>query len=110
MVIPRFHFVALACVAAIACGQVLFKMVAVASREHQSLLHPEVAVAIYFAATLGWIWVLQFAPLSRVYPYFAASFALVPIASYLFFGEPLSVQYFVGVAFIVGGVVMTLIS
>jgi drug/metabolite transporter (DMT)-like permease len=113
--LPRFHFAALACVAAIACGQVLFKMVAVATREHQTPFHTEVialfllAMAIYISATVGWIWVLQFVSLSRAYPYFALSFVLVPLASFFLFGEELTLQYSAGVALIVGGVLMTVL-
>jgi drug/metabolite transporter (DMT)-like permease len=109
----KYHLVAFLCVVAISAGQVLFKTVAFLVNAHQTVLQVNViatflvAMFLYSGATFGWIWVLQFVPISRVYPYFAASFAIVPLASAYFFGEALSVQYFVGIVFVVAGVLLS---
>jgi uncharacterized membrane protein len=49
---------------------------------------------------------LQFVQLSRVYPYFALSFVIVPLASAVLYGDTLNLQYALGVSLIVAGVVL----
>ena len=106
------HFVAISCVLAIAIGQVFFKKLAILFSITKTVWSLQfvgigmVAILIYFAATIGWIWLLQYEPLSRVYPYFALSFVIVPVASALLFGDVLNLQYFVGVVLIVAGMLL----
>ena len=109
---PKIHIIALCCVLAIAAGQVLFKKLAMLfslSRTIWSLEFIGIGLAaglIYIGATVGWIWLLQFVQLSRVYPYFALSFVLVPLASAVLYGDTLNLQYALGVSLIVAGVVL----
>ena len=108
---PWQHAVILACVAGIAAGQVLFKYVARALNTSPHPWDPSVlapfafALAVYGIATIGWIWVLQYVPLSRAYPFMALSFVLVPAASRMFLAEPLGGTYVVGVGLICVGVI-----
>jgi drug/metabolite transporter (DMT)-like permease len=109
---PKIHIIAFCCVLAIAAGQVLFKRLAILFSVSKTIWSLEfiviglVAAMIYIGATIGWIWLLQFVQLSRVYPYFALSFVIVPLASAVLFGDTLNLQYSVGVALIVAGVVL----
>ena len=106
------YFVAIMCVVGIAVGQVLFKLSAISLQRTGSFLDPRtlgvltVAVALYGATTIAWVWVLQKVELGRVYPLMALAFALVPIGSNVFLGERFHPQYFVGVAMIVTGIVI----
>jgi drug/metabolite transporter (DMT)-like permease len=96
-------------------GQVLFKLVANATRADSGerwLLalakHPLmwIAVSLYAAATLLWVNILQTLPLSRAYPVMALAFLLVPLAGVVFFGERLDARYLLGVVLIMGGVIL----
>jgi drug/metabolite transporter (DMT)-like permease len=100
------------CVVMIAGGQLLFKVTAnnlhglslVGNGKALAIL--AVALAIYGLATIGWILVLRQAPLSRAYPIMALSFVLVPLASHFLLGERISLQYGIGVALLVSGLVL----
>lgn len=103
----------LLCVAFIACGQVLFKYVALLSAASAQPLHDPKTVlvgiaslALYGFATALWIWLLRSVPLSKAYPFMALSFVLVPAAGLLFFGERVTGMYGVGLGLIVFGVVL----
>ena len=93
-------------------GQVLFKMVALRANEQQtyfalpvlSLLF--VALAVYGAATLIWIRVLQTAPLSLAYAFVALSFVLVPLLGVVVFREALSLRFMIGAVVIVVGIIV----
>jgi drug/metabolite transporter (DMT)-like permease len=101
--------ITIACVLGISAGQILFKLAAthgspaggLAAMVNAWML---VALVIYGAATVLWIYVLRSTPLAVAYPLFALAFVLVPLLSALFLGEPLRVSSFVGGALIVAGV------
>lgn len=105
--------VALICVVGIAAGQLLFKLSANSLQQTGSLFAPRtaltlfIALSLYGATTIGWVWVLQKVDLGRVYPLMALAFVLVPIGSHFVFGERFHFQYFVGVALIMLGIVIT---
>ncbi len=104
----------LLCVAAIALGQVLFKLAAarveagagVRALLVSLLLNPPLllALAVYGATTVGWVWLLKDRDLSTAYPLFGLSFVFVAGLGRLVFGEPLTWSVFVGTALIVAGV------
>lgn len=106
------HLAALLCVAMISAGQVLFKSAAGSLRmagtlfDVGTLVTIVLALAIYGAATLLWVYLLQNAPLSRLYPYMALSFVLVAIASATIFGEPIVLAQIAGLTLIVAGIVV----
>lgn len=107
------YFVALICVLGIAAGQILFKLSATSLHKTGNLLDPGTlmtlfsAFALYGVTTLAWVWVLQKVELGKVYPLMALAFVLVPIGSYFIFGEKFQSQYFVGVAVIIAGIIIT---
>ncbi len=96
-------------VALISSGQLMFKYVGVrlAAEGFSDLragLVAALSFAVYGAATVIWILLLRTVPLSRAYPFMAASFILVPLGSSLLYGETLKPQYLAGVLLIAVGV------
>ena len=97
----------------LAVGQLLFKRTAtrlVGLPMPEQLLALQVQTSfyaaglLYAAATVLWVWLLTYIPLSAAYPFVALSFVIVPVASWWFFGEPLDLQYWTGIGWIVAGV------
>lgn len=94
-------------------GQVLFKMVALRANEQQTYFNTPVlslffvALAVYGAATLTWIRVLQTVPLSLAYIFMSLSFVLVPAISIIVFRETLSLRSMIGAVVIVIGVIIS---
>lgn len=66
-----------------------------------------VALFIYGAATVLWVFTLSRVPLSRAMPFVALTFAIVPIVSVVALGERLNLAYWIGVAIIAAGVYVT---
>ena len=64
------------------------------------------AMFCYGSSTLLWIYLLQKLPLSYAYPFVAIGFVLIPIFSFFIFNEVLKFQYFVGVIFIILGILI----
>jgi drug/metabolite transporter (DMT)-like permease len=97
-------------VAAIACGQVLFKMASSAWPVGSGLMGLAgvawfwAALVIYGAATLAWLALLRTVPLSVAYPFFALAFFLVPVMSWWLLGEDVGIRNWVGALLIGAGV------
>ena len=99
--------------AAMAGGQLLFKTAAMrgagagplTERIAGSLFNVYfiVALILYAALTVLWVWILSFTPLSRAYPFVALAFALTPALGILVFGEAASLRLAIGIALIVCG-------
>jgi drug/metabolite transporter (DMT)-like permease len=96
----------------IGVGQLLFKLAAAKLATDRgamgfmaSLLSwpALVAIALYGATTLLWIYLLRDVALSRAYPFMALPFALVPGASWLLFGEAISWRYLLGLGIVLLG-------
>lgn len=102
----------LATVCVISAGQLLFKLAAGHIDPRHPLADPRglailaVALALYGGATLVWVMILRHAPLSRIYPLMALSFALTPLGAMVFLKEPISGGYWGGVALILAGLVV----
>lgn len=99
------------CVALIALGQILFKYVSVLSVEANGsnvrvLAWAAVALAVYGAATIIWIYLLRLIPLTKAYPFMALSFVFVPLGAMVLFGERLNTTYALGLALIIAGVLI----
>lgn len=110
---PSYVYLASACVAMIAAGQLLFKLTANSLQgpgflgaNPRALTLLFVALAIYGVATIAWILVLRQAPLNRVYPLMALSFVLVPLGSHFLLGETITPQYWTGVALLIVGLIL----
>ena len=61
------------------------------------------AVLLYAALSVLWVWLLTFTPLSRAYPFVALAFALTPLLGIFIFGEPFSTRLAIGIALILCG-------
>lgn len=107
------QMVALLCVVGLAIGQILFKLSAMSLIQTGSFFAFRTAVtlvaamSIYAITSVAWVWVLQKTELGQVYPLMALAFILVPIGSYIVFDERFHLQYFIGVALIMIGIVVT---
>lgn len=95
----------LATVLAIASGQVLFKLGALASNtagDGVSLVsryanaYLITALVVYAAATALWVYVLKSVPLNIAYPFMGLAFVIVPLLAAAFLGEPLAWRHLVG--------------
>ncbi len=63
-------------------------------------------VALYAFLTLLWVLVLTRIPLAYAYPFVALSFIFTPIGAALVFGEVLTVNYALGIALILAGLIV----
>jgi drug/metabolite transporter (DMT)-like permease len=112
------HIAALvAYAAAMAGGQLLFKTAAMRGAGHGPLGERVagfllngyffVALILYAALTVLWVWILSFTPLSRAYPFVALAFALTPALGALVFSEPVSMRLVIGIVLILCGLFFT---
>ena len=104
------YTLAIFCVLGMSAGQILFKLSAesltqsgtvFAFKTASTLL---VALAIYGITAVAWVWILQKIDLGRVYPIMAFTFIMVPVFSYIFFGERISFNTLAGSGLIIAGV------
>jgi len=108
-------FAAVLIVAMISVGQILFKLAAGKLRATDGQLTASfltivaLSLVIYGLATLGWIWLLQWFPLSRIYPVMALSFILVPLGGVFLFGERLTLSYLAGGALLLSGLLLIIV-
>jgi len=106
------YVAAIFCVIGMAIGQILFKISATALSESGTFfaIKPAAvlfsAILLYGTTSVTWVWVLQKVELGRVYPLMALAFILVPLGSHIIFGERFQLQYFIGVAMIMIGIVV----
>ena len=89
-------------------GQLLLKMAAMDMKniDIYSLLQPKLilALCVYGIATILWIAVLRHTPLRIAYPFVALAFLIVPVLSWFWMDEQISLNTIVGGAAILIGV------
>jgi len=61
------------------------------------------AMIVYGALMLIWVWILTRVPLSRAYPFVVLAFVFTPLLAKFLFGESLNLWYFWGLGFILFG-------
>jgi drug/metabolite transporter (DMT)-like permease len=99
----------------LALGQALFKLASAnmtqAGRPSFLLLLSSVpfylALILYGALTVLWVWLLSGVPLSRAYPFVALSFIFTPIFAVVAFNESVTPNYIVGLCLIIGGLILS---
>lgn len=102
----------LACVAAIAGGQILFKLAARAATGAVGFpwgflnTYFFFALVVYGAATLLWVWLLKSLPLNVAYPFVGLAFVIVPLLGAWLLNEPLDWRHLAGGALIAAGVAL----
>jgi len=103
-------------------GQILFKKTAISISES---LKPELALGLfegiikalsvpwlycalttYGVATIFWLYILQRIPLSVAYPFSVLAMVIVPILALFLFNEQINWSYWVGLIFIVIGLII----
>ncbi len=97
-----------------AVGQLIFKFVSVEFTAPVSVQQAALRLAfnpwfwtaavLYGLLMVYWIWLLSRVPVSIAYPVSALSLVIVPIFSWLFYSESLSLQYWLGLAFLLTGI------
>ena len=89
-------------------GQLLLKMAAMDMKniDIYSLLQPKLilALCVYGIATILWIAVLRHTPLRIAYPFIGLAFLIVPVLSWFWMDEQISLNTIVGGAVILIGV------
>ena len=101
-------------VLATSVGQLMFKMAAERANTAHSLFASDVLIALSTAltlcviATLIWIWVLRYVPLTIANVFTSLSFVIVPILSSLFLHEPFNLRLALGFSLIVSGVFVSI--
>lgn len=103
---------AIACVIGLAAGQLLFKASANqmgqgGPLDPRALGYLAVAMLLYGVTSVAWVWLLKTVELGKIYPFMALAFVLVPLGSYLVYGETFAPRYFAGVALIISGLLLT---
>jgi drug/metabolite transporter (DMT)-like permease len=103
----------IACVLAIAAGQILFKLAARAA-DGSSAFPLDLfngwlfaALVVYGAATLLWVWLLKTIPLNVAYPFMGLAFVVVPLLGAVLLGESLDWRHLAGGALIAAGVAVS---
>ena len=99
---------------AIAVGQILFKIASGRIEKFDLTtilglaLDPVfmLALGLYGATTLLWVFVLRSVPLSIAYSFMGITYVAVPVLSALFLGEVLGWRSFIGATMIIGGVIV----
>src|SRR5690606_29926327 len=106
------YVVAVLCVVGIAAGQVLFNISSMVLAETGTFMSVKTLLAftppmfLYVLTSIAWVWLLQHADLARAYPLIGLAFVFVPLGGLLAFGGRFQVQYFVGVALIMAGIII----
>lgn len=107
------YLYAIICVVGIAIGQILFKISSISMATSGNILTPKVliplsvAVFLYGVTTIGWIWILKYIELGKIYPIMALSFVIVPIGAYFIFNERFNIQYGIGILLIISGIIIS---
>lgn len=76
------------------------------------LFNPQIWIGFvgWIGGTVFWLGVISRAPLSLAYPILAMSYFVVVVEAWLFLGEAVTLQRLLGVAVIVGGVILVGLS
>ena len=102
----------------LSCGQFLFKFSALKIETtnlqvfFQTALNQYTIIGFlaFCLSAVMWLYILKTTPLSTAYPFMALGFLIVPIGSFFFFNESLSINYLIGVSLIVIGIYFTIIK
>lgn len=64
------------------------------------------AIIVSGCVMLLWAWVLTFVPLSKAYPFVVLAFVFAAVFDSIFFGQSLSLRFFIGCALILAGLLV----
>ena len=110
---PHIWLLLISTPVAIAIGQVLFKktserLVAGDAAFLSIAFDPLfiAALGLYGGATILWIYVLKFVPLSYAYAFMALTFVFVPLMASFWLGESLTLKFAIGASLIIAGLMV----
>lgn len=99
-----------------AFGQIAFKYVALIIGQPISLADAALKLpytpwfwatgAIYGVSMIYWIWLLSRIPVTTAYPIASLSLVILPLLSWMIYGEAVTARYWCGVALVMGGLVL----
>lgn len=101
---------ALFCAALFAAGQMLYKLTAMRWVEEGTWLSLRVltpfvaAIMVYGGTSVAWITMMRRTDLSKVYPFSAVVYVLVPMGAIFFFREAVGPAYWIGAGLIIAGI------
>lgn len=105
------YLVIIACVFALAFGQLLFKILSAEIGSLSDILTNRkpffifgTALGLYSLSTIAWILVLRDIPLSHAYLFMSFGFILVPAMSYFVLGGSITSRHIMGTILIISGV------
>ena len=110
------YLLGLICVLGIAAGQLMFKLTANAINTAGTIfsLAPlawfTATIALYGITSIGWVLILRYADLGKIYPVMALAFVLVPLASHFIFGEHFPKGFYLGTALLIAGLLVIFTS
>lgn len=104
----------LLCVALGSAGQVLLRAASLKASQMQvqgfaAWMHGTTALALvlYGAGMLLWLWVLARVPITQAFAFFGLSFIAVPLLAHHWLGDPLTPHVLVGGVVILAGIALT---
>jgi len=99
-------------VSLISAGQLLFKLASLLIVENNPVFGFKVLGVIFLSflisgiGSLVYISLLRTIPLSIAYPFMALSYIAVPIMSYVFYNDSININYYVGITFVIVGLIV----
>jgi drug/metabolite transporter (DMT)-like permease len=110
------YIILVLCVLSASFGQVLCKSTANTLKPLHSIwalaLEPVfvAAVCLYGITALVWIWCLQEIPLSQAYLFMSLAYVFIPLMSWLYFGEVISIHYIIATTLIIAGILVAVLK
>lgn len=116
------HIAAVLTMVALACGQILLKLLAVYIGGVEGRIFDQHVVLLKIAGYLGaialtygvvfllWMFVLRTVDLNRAFLYASLTFVFVPLLSYFLLGETIRSSTLLGTVFIVAGIAISVLG
>lgn len=102
------------CIILLSIGQIFFKLSAINIQttgsyyDLRTISYLFSALFLYGITSIAWVFILQKINLGKIYPIMALSFIIVPFFSFLIFNETFSARYFLGIALIILGIIISI--
>lgn len=110
------YIILILCVLTASVGHVMFKSTAHTLKSLNSYwalaLEPMFlsALCLYGLTTMGWVWCLQEIPLNRAYLFMSLGYVFIPLMSWYFYGEMISIKYLISAALIISGIMVAAVK
>ena len=110
------YIILVICVFATSCANVLLKSSANTLKSLPSTwalaFEPVfiLALFLYGSTVLAFMWCLKEVPLNKAYLFMSLAYVFVPLLSWIFFGETISIRYVISVLLILGGILVAILQ